>query len=120
MFAVDVSLSLPFTNPVLVFALAMAIFLVAPHLVERYRVPGMVGVIVAGAIVGPHGLNLLDRGPTIVLLGTVGLIYLMFLAGVEIDLHGFRRHRGHHGRVRLEELGQVEQQVERGGLHLIA
>jgi len=93
MFATSVSLSLPFTNPVLVFALAMVIFLVAPHLVERYRVPGMVGVIIAGAIVGPHGLNLLDRGPTIVLLGTVGLIYLMFLAGVEIDLHGFRRHR---------------------------
>jgi len=93
MLAAKVSVSLPFTDPVLVFALAMVVFLAAPLLVERYRVPGMVGVLLAGAIVGPHGLNLLDRGPTIVLLGTVGLIYLMFLAGVEIDLHGFRRHR---------------------------
>jgi Kef-type K+ transport system membrane component KefB/nucleotide-binding universal stress UspA family protein len=93
MFAAEFALALPITNPVLIFALAMVIFLVAPLVVERYRMPGMVGIIVAGAIVGPHGLNLLERGPTIVLLGTVGLIYLMFLAGVEIDLHGFRRHR---------------------------
>jgi Kef-type K+ transport system membrane component KefB/mannitol/fructose-specific phosphotransferase system IIA component (Ntr-type)/nucleotide-binding universal stress UspA family protein len=93
MFAVDFSVTLPFTNPVLIYALAMVIFLVAPLIVERYRVPGMVGIIVAGALVGPHGFNLLERGSTIVLLGTVGLIYLMFLAGVEIDLHGFRRYR---------------------------
>jgi Kef-type K+ transport system membrane component KefB len=93
MFVTGFSLTVPFTNPVLVFALAMVIFLVAPLIVERYRVPGMVGVIVAGALVGPHGLNLLERGSTIVLLGTVGLIYLMFLAGVGIDLHGFRRYR---------------------------
>lgn len=93
MFATGFSLTLPITNPVLIFALAMVVFLVAPLAVERFRVPGMVGIIVAGAIIGPHGLNLLERGQTIVLLGTVGLIYLMFLAGVEIDLHGFRRHR---------------------------
>jgi Kef-type K+ transport system membrane component KefB/nucleotide-binding universal stress UspA family protein len=93
MFATGFSLDLPITNPVLIFALAMVIFLLAPLAVERFRVPGMIGVILAGAIVGPHGLGLLERGQTIVLLGTVGLIYLMFLAGVEIDLHGFRRHR---------------------------
>jgi Kef-type K+ transport system membrane component KefB/mannitol/fructose-specific phosphotransferase system IIA component (Ntr-type)/nucleotide-binding universal stress UspA family protein len=93
MFATGVSISLPVTNPVLIFALAMVVFLVAPLVVERFRVPGMVGIIVAGAILGPHGLHVLERGQTIVLLGTVGLIYLMFLAGVEIDLHGFRRYR---------------------------
>jgi len=90
---VAASTSLPFTNPVLVFALAMVIFLVAPLVVERYRIPGMVGILLAGAVIGPHGFNLLERGSTIVLLGTVGLIYLMFLAGMEIDLHGFRRQR---------------------------
>jgi Kef-type K+ transport system membrane component KefB/nucleotide-binding universal stress UspA family protein len=93
MFVTDIAISLPVTNPVLIFALAMVVFLVAPLVVERFRVPGMVGVIVAGALLGPHGLNVLERGQTIVLLGTVGLIYLMFLAGVEIDLHGFRRYR---------------------------
>lgn len=93
MFATGFSVSLPVTNPVLIFALAMVVFLVAPLIVERFRVPGMVGVILAGAILGPHGFNVLERGQTIVLLGAVGLIYLMFLAGVEIDLHGFRRYR---------------------------
>jgi Kef-type K+ transport system membrane component KefB/mannitol/fructose-specific phosphotransferase system IIA component (Ntr-type)/nucleotide-binding universal stress UspA family protein len=85
--------ALPVTNPVLIFALAMVIFLLAPLVAERFRVPGIIGVIVAGALAGPHGFNLLDRGQTIEVLGTVGLLYLMFLAGVEIDLHGFRRTR---------------------------
>jgi Kef-type K+ transport system membrane component KefB len=88
-----VHLNLPLTNPVLVFALAMGIFLVAPLIMRRYAIPGIIGIIAAGALIGPHGLHVLDRDATIVLLGTVGLIYLMFLAGVEIDLHGFRRHR---------------------------
>jgi Kef-type K+ transport system membrane component KefB/mannitol/fructose-specific phosphotransferase system IIA component (Ntr-type) len=86
-------LSLPVTNPVLIFALAMLLFVSAPLLFERLRVPGIIGLLVAGAIVGPNGLNLLARDPTIVLLGTVGLLYIMFIAGVEIDLHGFRRYR---------------------------
>jgi Kef-type K+ transport system membrane component KefB len=53
----------------------------------------LIGVIIAGAIVGPNGLNLLARDQTIVLLGTVGLLYLIFMAGIAIDLHGFRRYR---------------------------
>jgi Kef-type K+ transport system membrane component KefB len=90
-----IALALPVTNPVLIFALAMAVFLVAPLFAERLRVPGIIGVIVAGAVVGPHGLNLLDRSQTVEVLGTVGLLYLMFLAGVEMDIPGFRRTRSH-------------------------
>jgi len=86
-------LDLPITNPVLIVALAMALFLVAPLLFERLRVPGIIGLIVAGAVVGPHGAGLLDRDPTIVLLGTVGLLYLVFLAGLELDLHRFSEYR---------------------------
>jgi Kef-type K+ transport system membrane component KefB/nucleotide-binding universal stress UspA family protein len=84
---------LPITDPVLIVAIAMAIFLVAPLILERFRMPGLIGIIVAGAIVGPNGLNLLARDQTIVLLGAVGLLYLIFLAGIAIDLHGFRRYR---------------------------
>ncbi len=84
---------LPFTDPVLIVALAMALFLFAPLLVERYQVPGIIGVILAGAVVGPHGLGLLERDPTIVLLGTVGLLYLVFQAGLELDLHRFAEYR---------------------------
>ena len=93
MLATDFSLTLPVTNPVLIFALAMVVFLVAPLVFERLRIPGIIGLILAGLAVGPHGLGLLERGPVIDLLGTVGLVYLMFLAGVEMDRQGFRRNR---------------------------
>ncbi len=83
----------PITDPVLIVAVAVALFLVAPMVMQIARLPGIIGVILAGALVGPNALNVLDRDPTIVLLGTVGLLYLMFMAGIEIDLHGFRRHR---------------------------
>ena len=88
-------LTIPFANPVLVFALATAIFLSVPLFFERMRIPSVIGLILSGTLVGPHGLGWLQRDETIVLLGTVGLLYLMFLAALEIDLQGFRRHRNH-------------------------
>ena len=80
---------LPVVDPVLIFALAMIVFLVSPLLFQRYRLPGIVGVILVGAAIGPNALGVLDRGETIVLLGEVGLIYLMFLAGLEINVDQF-------------------------------
>ncbi len=91
--AAPLTLSLPITDPVLIVAVAGAIFLLAPLLMQRFGVPGLIGLILSGAIVGPNALNLLARDQTIVLLGTVGLLYLMFMAGAEIDLHGFKRYR---------------------------
>ncbi len=80
---------LPVVDPVLIFALAMIVFLAAPLLFGRYRLPGIVGIILVGAAIGPNALGVLERGETIVLLGEVGLIYLMFVAGLEIDLNQF-------------------------------
>jgi len=85
--------SLPISDPVLIFALAMGIFLTAPVLFERLKIPGIIGLIVLGAIVGPNVLNLLARDFTFVLLGQVGLLYLVFLAGIELDLNRFRERR---------------------------
>ncbi|HST63225.1 MAG TPA: cation:proton antiporter [Longimicrobium sp.] len=85
--------TLPFTDPVLIVALATLLFLVVPVLAERVRVPGVIGLIVAGAAVGPHGFGLLARDQTIILLGTVGLLYLMLMVGLELDLHQFSRYR---------------------------
>ncbi|HEV2132226.1 MAG TPA: cation:proton antiporter, partial [Longimicrobiaceae bacterium] len=87
------SFGLPITDPVMIFALAMLVFVSVPLFFERLRVPGIIGLIVAGAAIGPNGLALLERNETIVLLGTVGLLYLMFMAGIEIDLHGFKKYR---------------------------
>ncbi|MDQ3555502.1 MAG: cation:proton antiporter, partial [Gemmatimonadota bacterium] len=83
----------PFQDPVLIVALAMMIFLVVPLVFERLRVPGIIGLIVAGAAVGPNAAGLLARDATIVLLGTVGLLYLVFLAGLELDLNQFAEYR---------------------------
>ncbi|MFP3948259.1 MAG: cation:proton antiporter [Gemmatimonadota bacterium] len=85
--------TLPIDNPVLIFALAMVIFLVAPRLFQRIRIPGIVGLILAGTVVGPHVLGLLERDFTFQLLGTVGLLYLIFQAGLELDLNRFREYR---------------------------
>ncbi len=64
--------------------------LVAPLLFERFQLPGIVGLILAGVVVGPDGLGLLQRDSTIVLLGTVGLLFLMFMAGLETSLDDFK------------------------------
>ena len=81
------------TEPVVIFAIVMLILLAAPLLFERLKVPGMIGLIVAGIVVGPHGLELLAREGIFELFGKVGLIYLMFLAGLEINLRQFNRQR---------------------------
>ncbi|WP_100404828.1 cation:proton antiporter [Bacillus solitudinis] len=83
----------PVTNPVLIFAIAMIIFLIAPLIMARLRIPGIIGLIFAGVIVGPNGLGVLERDQTIILLGTVGLLYIIFIAGLEIDLDGFKKYR---------------------------
>ncbi|WP_342708271.1 cation:proton antiporter [Natrinema salaciae] len=82
-------MAIPVEDPVSIFAVAMVVFLVAPLLLERHRVPGIVGIVLVGAAIGPNGAGVLERGEAIVVLGDVGLIYLMFLAGIEIDLHRF-------------------------------
>lgn len=85
--------SLPLQNPVIIFSLVLFIILFAPILFNKIKVPHIIGLIVAGVIVGPYGLNLLKRDSSIVLFGTVGLLYIMFLAGLEIDLAEFKKNR---------------------------
>jgi len=85
--------SLPLRNPVIIFSLVLFIILFAPILFNKIKVPHIIGLIIAGVIVGPYGLNLLNRDSSIVLFGTVGLLYIMFLAGLEIDLAEFKKNR---------------------------
>lgn len=87
------SISLPFSDPVLIFALVMLIILLAPLIFKQLRIPGLVGIILSGTLVGPSVLGLLERDSTIELLGTVGLLYLMFMAGLSIDLNRFEKLR---------------------------
>lgn len=86
--------TLPLKNPVLIFAMILFIILFAPILLNKFRIPHLIGLIIAGAIIGPNGLNLMLRDSSIILFGTVGLLYIMFLAGLEIDLNDFRKNSG--------------------------
>ncbi len=80
----------PITDPVAIFLTILAVMLVAPLLFERIQLPGIVGLILAGVAIGPDGLGVLQRDSTIVLLGTVGLLFLMFMAGLETSLDDFK------------------------------
>ncbi|WP_369691769.1 cation:proton antiporter [Alkalihalobacillus trypoxylicola] len=86
-------LNQPITDPVLIFAITMLIFLIAPLLMAKLRMTGIIGLILAGLIVGPNGLGLLERDQTILLLSTVGLLFIFFIAGLEMDLDGFKKNR---------------------------
>ncbi|QRR00722.1 cation:proton antiporter [Dyadobacter sandarakinus] len=85
--------SLPIEDPVLKFLLELIIILGAPLLLNKIKVPHLLGLLIAGALVGPNGLNLLSRDSSVVVTGTTGLLYIMFLAGLEIDMGDFRRNK---------------------------
>ncbi|WP_020603333.1 cation:proton antiporter [Spirosoma spitsbergense] len=89
----SVDFTLPLSNPVIIFSLVLFIILFAPILLNKIKVPHLIGLILAGIVIGPYGLNLLLRDSSIVLFGTVGLLYIMFSAGLEIDLEEFRKNR---------------------------
>ncbi len=83
----------PFQSSVLVFAVILFIILLAPLVFRRIKVPGIIGLILAGVIIGPHGLNLIAKNSAIDLFSTIGLLYIMFLAGLELDLKGFSNYK---------------------------
>jgi Kef-type K+ transport system membrane component KefB len=85
--------SLPLTEADWLFAVLLGLVFVVPLLAERVRVPPIVGLVVAGAVVGPGMLGLIERDGAVGVLGTVGLLYLMFLAGLELDLDEFSHYR---------------------------
>lgn len=83
----------PITDPTWIFLLVLCIILFAPLLLNKLHIPHIVGMLLAGVLVGPHGLDLLQRDSSFEIFGNVGLLYIMFLAGVEIDLADFNKNR---------------------------
>ena len=81
-------------DPIIPFVILLLVILVVPLIFERLKIPGLVGLLAAGVILGPQGFNILQRGVApMQLLPEIGLIYLMFVAGLEIDMEQFRRTR---------------------------
>jgi len=87
------SFTLPLTDPAGIFSIVLVIILVAPFLAEKIRLPGIVGLALAGVLVGPHVLNLVAKDSAVEFLGTIGLMYVFFVAGAEIDIAQLRRER---------------------------
>ena len=78
------------TQPVQIFFIVLVIILFTPLLLNKLKIPHIIGMIVAGVVIGPYGFNILDNDSSFAIFGQVGLLYLMFLAGLEIDMYHLR------------------------------
>lgn len=83
----------PFHDPVLVFSIVLLIILLAPIILRRLRIPGIIGLILSGVAIGPNGFFLLEKNAGVNLFATIGLLYIMFIAGIELDLGEFKKNR---------------------------
>ena len=90
----DLNPDLPMiTDPTWIFFLVLIIILFAPIILGRLHIPHIIGMILAGVIIGKHGFNILERDSSFELFGKVGLYYIMFLAGLEMDMEDFKKNR---------------------------
>ena len=84
------------TDPTWIFFVVLFIILFAPLLLRKLHIPHVIGLILAGVLIGQYGFNLLERDSSFQLFGQVGIYYIMFLAGLELDM-GSMEHYGHRG-----------------------
>lgn len=84
---------LPLQSPILAFSLILLIILLSPILLRKLNIPGIIGLIVSGVIIGPHGFNILAQSSAVDWFSTIGLLYIMFIAGLELDLSEFKANR---------------------------
>lgn len=82
----DISQYFPIADPTLIFLVVLCIILFAPIIMAKLRIPHIIGMVLAGIIVGQYGLNILERDSSFELFGKVGVLYIMFLAGLEMNL----------------------------------
>ncbi|MBW4728880.1 cation:proton antiporter [Prevotella melaninogenica] len=83
----------PITDPTLIFFVVLLMILLSPIVMGRLRIPHIIGMVLAGVLVGKYGLNILGRDASFELFGRVGLYYIMFLAGLEMDMEGLKKNR---------------------------
>ena len=89
----DLNIHFPVTDPTWIFFLVLIIILFAPMILGRLRIPHIIGMILAGVVVGKFGFNILERDSSFELFGKVGLYYIMFLVGFEMDMDDFKKNR---------------------------
>ena len=81
----------PITDPTLIFFVVLLMILLSPIIMGRLRIPHIIGMVLSGVLVGKYGLNILERDASFELFGRVGLYYIMFLAGLEMDMEGLKK-----------------------------
>ncbi|OYW20682.1 MAG: sodium:proton antiporter [Sphingobacteriales bacterium 12-47-4] len=86
------AIQFPLTNPVPILAIVLFIILLAPIVLRKLRIPSIIGLIIAGMAIGDHGFNIVAKG-SIDLFGKAGLLYIMFLAGLELDMAEFKKNK---------------------------
>ncbi len=89
----SIHFQIPLEDPVLVFALVLFIILFSPIVLSRFKIPSIIGLIIAGVIIGPKGLAIIASDEAFKLFGSVGLLYIMFMAGLEIDMNDFQKNK---------------------------
>ena len=83
----------PITDPTLIFFVVLLIVLFAPIIMGKLRIPHIIGMVLAGIVIGKYGLNILERDSSFELFGKVGLYYIMFLAALEMDMEGMKKNK---------------------------
>ncbi len=89
----DITIQLPLENSTLIFGVVLLVILFSPLLLHRLRIPYIVGLIFAGILLGPKAFNILANDESFHLFGNVGILYILFLAGIDMDMNDFRRNR---------------------------
>ena len=121
--ALHTAFTLPIQDPILKFLIIMTIVLGTPLILNKLKIPYLLGLIIAGAVIGEHGLNLVARDSSIILSGTAGMLYILFMAGLEMDMADFKRNslrsfafgqsQAGHARIILAERG-IDEISQRG------
>lgn len=88
---------LPITNPTMIFFVVLCIILLAPIVMSKLRIPHIIGMVLAGVAIGKYGLGILERDSSFELFGKVGMLYIMFLAGLEMDASDITKRRTQFG-----------------------
>lgn len=85
--------NIPLENPIIVFSLILFIILLAPIVLKKLNIPGIIGLIIAGIVIGPKGFGVLENDSAVNLFSTIGLLYIMFIAGLDLDLNQFKANK---------------------------
>ena len=94
---IDIANYFPITDPTLIFLVVLLVILAAPIVMGKLRIPHIIGMVLAGVMLGKYGFDILERDKSFEILGKVGLYYIMFLASLEMDMEGLKKNMGRIG-----------------------